>query len=338
VKKKNLTIVLLLLLTVALFFVPKFVKSQYTLHLIIMSCIYIILTQSLNLIAGYMGVSSLGHAAFYGIGAYTSVLLVMRLGWSFWVAIIASIVLAGFFGLILAIPALKLKSSYLIITTIAFGKIIHLLLVNSVPLTKGPLGIPGVPAPNPIRLGSLVIEFNTKAQYYYLAYFAMLLVMILYYRLINSRTGRAILSVREDDIAAGVTGINVVYYKVFAFVVGTATAGFAGAIYAHYIRFISPETFTIIESITLLIMMIVGGEGTFIGPVFGAVTITFLLEKLRFLNDFRLIIYGVILFVVIYVMPRGLMQLAEFVGTRAKRVLQSKPFKEKFPNLSQGGE
>lgn len=296
--------------------VPHLVESQYIMHLLIMGCIYSILTQSLNLIAGYMGAISIGHAAFYGIGAYTSALLALRLNLPFFVTVPCSVLLAGFAGLILAIPSLRLKSSYLVITTIAFGKAVHLIMVNAVPLTRGPLGLLGIPAPFIMRLGGLQIDFSTKTQYYYLMMASMLLVMFLYYRLIHSRTGRAIIGVREDEIASAVIGVDVVYFKILAFVIGTATAGLAGALYAHYVRFISPETFSIFESITLLIMMIVGGTGTFVGPVLGAFGVTFLLENLRFLVRYRLMMYGVILFLTIFFMPRGLIGLYDLAKRR----------------------
>lgn len=316
--KKNtfVNIIFYTLITVIVLSVPFMVKSQYIMHLLIMGLLYSILTQSLNLIAGYMGSLSLGHAAFYGIGAYTAALLALRLNLPFIITLPCSILFSAFAGMILAIPSLKLKSSYLIITTIAFGRAIHLLMVNSVPLTRGPLGLPGIPAPFVVKLGSLNIDFSSKTQYYYLVLTATALVMFLYYRLIHSRTGRAIIGIREDDIASSVLGINVVYYKVLSFVIATGTAGMAGALYAHYVRFISPETFTIVESITFLIMMIVGGTGTFFGPIFGAFGVTFLLENLRFLVRYRLMIYGVVLFVTIFFMPRGLAGVLDALKNR----------------------
>lgn len=312
----NLMRVLFAAGAIGLVSVPHLVESQYVMHLLIMGCIYTILTQSLNLIAGYMGAISIGHAAFYGIGAYTSALLALRLNLPFIVTVPCAALLAGFAGLVLAIPSLRLKSSYLVITTIAFGKAIHLIMINAVPLTRGPLGLLGIPAPFMLKLGALQIDFSTKTQYYYLMMAVMLMIMFLYYRLIHSRTGRAIIGVREDEIASAVIGVDVVYYKILSFVIGTATAGLAGALYAHYVRFISPETFSIFESITLLIMMIVGGTGTFIGPILGAFGITFLLENLRFLATFRLMIYGVILFLTIFFMPKGLVGLFDLLKRR----------------------
>lgn len=299
-----------------LLFLPLLIESDYVMHLLIMSGIYIISTQSLNFIAGYMGAISIGHAAFCGIGAYTSALLALHFGLPFWVTSACGTGLAGLVGLFLAIPTLKLKSSYLVITTIAFGKIVHLLFVNTIWLTRGPLGLLGIPAPFELNIGPLRVDFGSKAHYYYFVLGAVCLVMVLFHRLVNSRTGRAVMAIREDDIAAEVIGVDVMYHKIMVFVIGTGAAGFAGTLYAHYIHFISPETFSIYESITLLIMVIVGGSGSFFGPILGAVSITFLLEQLRFLSDYRLMIYGVILFFVIFFMPRGLIGLFDLAEAR----------------------
>ena len=285
-----------------------------------MSGIYVILTVGLNLITGYIGSFSLGHAAFYGIGAYTSSILSVNFGLSFWITIWPAMIFAAFFGLILGIPCLRLRTSYLVITTLAFGNIVYLLLVNLVGITRGPLGIINIPPPTPINLGIFSLQFTTKPQYYYLVLFSVLLVLFFFKRFTDSRTGRAIISLREDDIAAEAIGVNVVYYKILGFVIGSGMAGFAGALYAHYLRFVSPESFNIITSITVLIMMIAGGVGNFYGPIIGAVGITFLLEKLRFLSDYRLIIYGLILFLVIFLMPRGMMGLFKDIVRKRKKV------------------
>ena len=306
-------------LVVFLCLIPFIIENQYTIHLLIVSGIYIILTVGLNLITGYIGAFSLGHAAFYGIGAYTSTLLAVNFGLSFWITMWPAIILAAFFGLILGIPCLRLRTSYLVITTLAFGNIVYLLLVNLVGLTRGPLGIINIPPPTPVDLGFFSLQFTTKPQYYYLVLFFVLWILFFFKRFMDSRTGRAIISLREDDIAAEAIGVNVVYYKILGFVIGSGMAGFAGALYAHYVRFISPESFNIITSMTVLIMMITGGIGNLYGPIIGAVGITFLLEKLRFLSDYRLMIYGLILFLVIFLMPRGMMGMFQDIMRKIKK-------------------
>ena len=324
-KKNSKSLVYIIGITLLAFLalIPIMVKNDYFLHIIVMCCISIIYAQSLNLITGYMGAYSLAHAAFAGLGAYTTGLLTVDAGLPVGLTFLAAIVVSGLFGVILAIPSLKLKSSYLVITTISFGKIISLLIINSVDLTRGPRGLPGIP-PIKIDLGFLKLDFSTKQMYFYLVYLAVIVVAIIYSRLIKSRTGRALTAVREDSIASEVIGVNVVYYKVLAFVIGTMTAGFAGALYTHYIRFISPETFDVANSISMMIMVTLGGMGTFWGPILGAITITMMLEMLRFLLDYKMIIYAVILFVVIFFLPKGLVGLLEKIGNLAKKLFSKK--------------
>jgi branched-chain amino acid transport system permease protein len=184
-----------------------------------------------------------------------------------------------------------------------------LLMVNLVWLTRGPLGIIGIPPPTTLSMGSFSLQFVSKTHYFYLVLIFVALVLFFLRRMIGSRTGRAMISLREDDIASETIGVDVVYYKVLGFVIGSGIAGLAGALYAHYVRFISPESFNIVTSMTVLIMMILGGVGNFYGPIIGAVAITFLLEKMRFLTDYRLMLFGVILFLIIFLMPRGIMGL-----------------------------
>ena len=191
-------------------------------------------------------------------------------------------------------------------------------MVNLVDLTRGPLGLVGIPVPTPIKIGNIIMKFDTKVEYYYLVFTFVLIILFLFGRLLNSRTGRAIISLREDNIAAEVIGIDVRFYKILAFVIGSMVAGLAGALYAHYVKFISPESFNITTSITILIMMIVGGIGTFYGPVIGALGITLLLEKLRFLSDYRLMIYGFILFIVIFFMNKGIVGFIQQIFNRSQ--------------------
>jgi len=297
-------------LLIILLFVPLIIKSSYTIHLFIMAIIFSILTMGLNIISGYMGAISIGHAAFYGIGAYASAILTKNFEVPFFLSMCMAIIITGLFGLFLAIPSLKLRSSYLVITTIAFGKIINLIMVNAIWLTRGPLGIMSIPNPK-FNIFGIRIEIFSKIHYYYFILFFLLFVIFIYYNLINSKTGRAIIALREDEIASEIMGINVVYYKVITFVIGASTAGLAGALYAHYIRFLSPETFTMLTSIEILVMMIIGGSGTFYGPIVGSFVVTFLLEQLRFMENLRLMFYGIILFIVIFLMPKGVVGFLE---------------------------
>ena len=289
------------------FVIPLITENEYYLHTLIISGIYILLVLGLNLILGYAGQLSLGHAAFYGIGAYTSALLMMKLHFSFWLALPIGGIAAGIAGLMLGFPALRLKGPYLVICTIAFGEIAHQIFMNWESLTRGPMGIPGVPSPGEFSIGNFVIDFSEKQVYYYLVFIIVIIALLLNYFLVRSKTGRAFVAIREDQTAAEVIGVNLTFYKLTAFLSGTFLAGIAGSLYAHYIGFISPESFTLGESINILVMVIVGGMGTIIGPIFGAVGLTFLLELMRAFADYRMVIYGLILMILIVVLPEGTM-------------------------------
>ena len=299
---KNISLVVLLVIAVL---IPQLTANEYYLHTLIISGIYILLVLGLNLILGYTGLLSLGHAAFYGIGAYTSVLLVMNLQIPFWVALPISGIVAGLAGLLLGFPALRLKGSYLVICTLAFVEIVHQILMNWERLTRGPMGIPGIPMPAKVIMGGWVIDFADKSTYYYLVLFTVVVAIVLNRFLIQSKTGRALIAIREDQIAADMMGINLTFYKLLAFFLACFTAGIAGSLYAHYIGFISPESFTLGESINIVVMTLVGGVGTIVGPIMGAIGLTCLLELMRALSEYRMILYGVILMGIIVALPDG---------------------------------
>lgn len=285
--------------------IPLLTKNEYYLHTLIVGGIYILLVLGLNLILGYTGQLSLGHAAFYGIGAYTSALLVMVLHVPFWIAMPVAGLVAGTAGLLLGFPALRLKGAYLVICTLAFVEIVHQVMMNWESLTRGPMGIPGVPSPAGFSLGSLVVDFSQKHTYYYLVLLIVSVVILLNYFLVHSRTGRALIAIREDQIAANMMGINLTFYKLLAFYCACFLAGIAGSLYVHYIGYVSPESFTLGESVNIVVMTVLGGMGTIVGPILGALGLTFLLEFMRDLADYRLVLYGAILMVIIVVFPEG---------------------------------
>ncbi|MCG2791818.1 MAG: branched-chain amino acid ABC transporter permease [Actinomycetia bacterium] len=296
-----------------LFFMPFLNFKQYYMHTFIMICIYILLTQGLNLISGFTGQLSLGHAAFYGIGAYASALLSLRLGVPVWLSIPVAAVFAGVFGIALGFPCLRLKGPYLVIATLGFGEIMRLIFLNWVKLTRGPMGITGIMSPETADLGFIKFSFDTKKTYFLLVLLIVILTVYFLNKLINSKTGRAMIAIREDQIAAELMGVNITYYKLFALVLSAFLAGLAGALYAHYIRYISPDSFVISESINILVMVVIGGMGTIIGPIIGSIFIELLLEYMRILQEYRLIIYGLLLFFTIIYLPGGLAGLARSV-------------------------
>ena len=309
-----------LAVTAALAF-PLLGFKNYYLHIAVLSLLHILLALGLNLIAGYAGQLSLAHAAFFGIGAYTTALLTLTQHWSFWLAAPVGAVVAGLAAVAIGLPTLRLKGPYFVISSMGFGEIVRLIFLNWQSVTRGPNGLPGIPAPDPINLGFVRLTFESRTENYYLILCVLFVVLVLYYNLVNSRVGRALRAIRNDYIAAQVMGINIAFYRILAFAGGAALAGLTGALYAGYIRFISPDTFTSGESINILIMMVIGGMGTIVGPIIGALSITYLLETMRVFAEYRLVIYGLLMFVVILYMPRG---VAGMLGSLWQRAVAGK--------------
>ena len=295
---------------------PQLGLKNYYLHIAVLSLLHILLALGLNLIAGYAGQLSLAHAAFFGIGAYTTALLTLNQHWSFWLAAPLGAVVAGLVAVAIGLPTLRLKGPYFVISSMGFGEIVRLIFLNWQSVTRGPNGLPGIPAPDPINLGFVKLTFESRMESYYLILFVLFGVLILYYNLVNSRIGRALRAIRNDYLAAQVMGIHIAFYRILAFAGGAALAGLTGALYSGYIRFISPDTFTSGESINILIMMVIGGMGTIVGPIIGAVAITYLLETMRVFAEYRLVIYGLLMFVVILYMPQGVAGMLESLWHR----------------------
>ncbi len=299
-------VVLAVCFTLFLYWIPRFFTIDYYMHIFVMSEIYIVLALSLALIVGFAGQVSLGHAAFYGMGAYVSAILSVRFGVSFWVAFW----LAGFFsGLIsfcIGKLVLRLRGHVLAITTAFFGVLVTVIMNNWIDVTNGPMGIAGIPRPTSFSFFGWDFVFTTRIQYYYLGLFFVGGVVVLINKLVRSRLGDAMIAVRENEKLAKSIGIDVMKSKIFAFTLGGCLAGLAGSFYAHYILFISPVTFTINESINILVMVIFGGMNTIAGPIFGAISLTILPEFLRMAGELRLVVYGIALILFIIWLPRGI--------------------------------
>ncbi len=282
---------------------PLWLPSTYHLHVAIMAGIFGVLAMSLNLLFGYTGQLSLGHAAFFGIGAYTSALLTLKLDWSVWPALAAASGLAGAAGFFIGRLALKLRGAYFVLVTISFAGVISLVSVNWIELTNGPLGLPGVPAP---ELGPW--SLRTKTAYYYLVLAAVALSYAVCRRLVRSRIGRALVALRENEALAESIGVDVTHYLVLATVVSAAMAGLGGSLYAHYTRFVSPEVFLFTYTVTMVIMVVAGGKGTLAGPLVGAVLFTALPEALRAAASWQwqMLAYGGLLVLLVFFLPRGI--------------------------------
>ncbi|MCB2185027.1 MAG: branched-chain amino acid ABC transporter permease [Deltaproteobacteria bacterium] len=285
---------------------PLIFPQAFYQHIMITAVINIILAVSLGVIVGYIGELSLAHAAFYGIGAYTSALLMVKLGLPFGLAFPLAIAAAGLLGFIIGIPALRLSGHYFAIATLGFQGIVVLLIINLVDLTRGPMGLPGIPSPGVLHLGGLTIDFGDKLAFYYLAFAVMLVTLLLVRNLLRYKFGEAFIATRDDPLLAESIGVRPRDSRMLAFVFGAALAGAAGSLYAHYTLFISPDSFNLAESIYLVTMVIIGGRGTILGPVLGAVLLTGLPEVLRFAGDLQFVIYGLMLMLVVIFLPKGI--------------------------------
>ncbi len=308
--RRGMWVIVLVVAAVAL---PQVVRNEYFLHIMIMALFYTILSSSLNLVVGYIGQLSLGHAAFLGLGCYTSAMLTVDAGVNIWLAMAAAGVVAAVAGLIIGFITLRLDGHYFVLITLAFAEVLRLVVSNWEEVTRGPLGFPGIPRPS-IVIGDLVnIDFSSKAHFYYLALAMVALTLWVKYRFVYSNLGRASIAIRENPRLAQSIGINPFYYSMVAFVLGAFFAGLAGSLYAHYISYVGPDEFGFSFMVTMLIIVAVGGRGTIVGPVIGAVIITFVVEALRDAAEIRLSLFGALLVISILFFPKGLVYLPEML-------------------------
>lgn len=280
---------------------------EYLLHILILIGIYIILSVSLNLIAGYIGLLSIAHAAFYGMGAYIAALMALQLNSPFLINIICAVILSGLLGALVGIPSLRIRDDYFVIATFAFQVITFSVLNNWVSFTGGPMGLPGIPQPAIFGL-----KISSHWGFLILVGILAVLTMLITQRIVQSPFGRVLKAIREDEVFALAVGKNVAVYKVLVFVIGASMASVAGVMYAYYISFIDPTSFTVMESIFIISVVIIGGAGSLWGPVVGAVVLVILPELLRFVGlpssvaaNLRQIIYGALLVAFMMWRPQG---------------------------------
>lgn len=314
-KKKIITYAVNLALVIVFYIVLAVLINNGSINryyggLITMVCINIILTVSLNLASGFLGQLVLGHAGFMSVGAYSAALFTMYSGLpiavSFPLALIVGGVVAALFGVVIGVPALRLKGDYLAIITMGFGEIIRVLIL-AVPFTGGARGLRGIPSI--VQRGS-----GVKSELVIFSYVFFLAVLTVYtiFSFIKSRHGRAVIAIREDEIAAEASGINTTYYKLLAFILAAAIAGVAGGLYAHHIGVLNPAKFDFNYSIEILVMVVLGGMGSITGSVISATVLTVLPEMLRQFSDYRMLVYSLILIIVMLFKPSGLLGQHEF--------------------------
>lgn len=288
---------------------PLLFTGNYWRGIMIVCALNVLLALGLNLVLGYCGQLNLGQSAFFAIGAYVSTLLVMKAGWGFWPAFGMGVLAAGLCGAVLAVFGTRLRGHYLAIASLGFAVITYQLLINWIDVTEGPLGIYGIMPPPAITLPGIgALDFSNQATLFYLIGGTTFLVYVLLANLVRSPIGETLRAIREDEVSAASLGINPQKWKVFAFGIGAAIAGIAGGFLPPFVGTLSPDLFQIVESFTMMAMVIVGGAGTMAGPVIGAILLTVLVEVLREFGELRLLVYGVALALVVLFMPGGIVQ------------------------------
>jgi branched-chain amino acid transport system permease protein len=287
--------------------VPALVSNAYILHLLVMSCLWAILAVSMNLILGVTGLLSAAHGALFGIGGYTSALLVVRTGMNFWPALGLAAVAGGLGGLAIGLPTLRAKGPYFVISSLCFGLVVQILIDKWEGLTFGPLGITSIPVANPLPVPGLGrITFESLPAQYYLVLAVLVVAVIVVRRVVDSRVGRAFQAIRENEDLAEALGIPTMRLALLAFVLSGMIAGVAGSLYAVYITYLNPADASFWVSLNGILFVVVGGAGTVAGPIVGAFVMTIVPEMLRLFEEFRLLFFGLLLIMVTIFFPQGI--------------------------------
>jgi len=310
----------LFLLALLLPWLPLGSSTNYLLRIVTTAFLYMILALGLNIVPGFTGLLDLGYVGFYGIGAYTAVLLTIHYDLSLWLILPFAALNGAIWGILLGAPTLRLTGDYFAIVTFGFSELVVLLIRNELWLTRGPMGLPGITPPS--IFGHVLIQ---EWEFFYLAIFLVLVVLLVVTRLENSRVGRAWLSIREDEIAAQCSGINLIRYKVTAFAISASIGAMGGAFYAKWFKFIHPDMFKFWESILILCVIVFGGMGSIAGTMLGALILIPLSEVLRAvlpqsLFSARYLIYGLILVLMMRWRPEGLIPFERAQAGKAEQI------------------
>jgi branched-chain amino acid transport system permease protein len=309
-----------LALFAALYLVPVIAPSQlYALHILTLALCYAVPAIGLNLLFGYTGLVSLGHMGFAGVGAYTTALLMKNAGVPFMPALAAGALMAGAAGLLVGMPCLRLRSHFFIIVTLAVGVILYTLFNNLDVLTGGAEGLPGIPRPQPLDLGVIVVDFRRPQGFYWLALTVFVATFVVQYLIVRSDFGRSLAAIRQDETAAAARGVDVFAHKLAVFAISAATAGVGGGLKVTFLRAAAPLSFELLESINLVMIVILGGAGFLLGPLIGAILFIAIPEVLRVANELRLIVFGAVLVLLALYAPRGLLGLVQQLSRRSSR-------------------
>ena len=306
----------------ALFSVPLWMTDLYVLHVLIVTGIFIIAAMSLNLLLGYTGQLSLGHVAFFGIGAYVTSLMSLGFEITFWgdtkigldrqpvwLSMLAGILVSGLCGWVIGKISFKVRGAYFVIVTVSFAEVVRLVALNWIELTQGPMALNNIPYLKLEIPGVVELSFLRKPSTYVLVMVVLVTCYLMIRRLVNSRAGRAMIALRENEPLATSVGVDVTRYLVLATMISAAMAGAAGVLYAHYVRIVDPDIFLFIYTVTMVIMVVTGGKGTLTGPIVGGVIFGFLPEILRALAikpEVQWVIYGILMVLVVFFLPEGI--------------------------------
>jgi branched-chain amino acid transport system permease protein len=296
--KRNIILALVL---IAIAF-PFLSQNPYLIHIMTISFIWMIGVYGLNLLAGFTGYLSLAHAGFFAVGAYSLGILTVKGGVNFWLAFVLALIITSILGFLVGLIALRTKEHFFAIYTLCVGYILYLVIDKWESLTEGVRGLIGIPSP--ANIGPL--SFQSPISVYYLVLFFLLLTVLIMYRIVYSLNGRTYIAIRNSEELAKTIGISTMKNKLTVFVISTFFAGLSGALYASFIRFIGPDIGAIAVTFDLLIFLLVGGIGTLSGPIVGTLLIVWLSQELQFLQDYRMLIFGPILTILIIFYPRGI--------------------------------
>ena len=291
--------------------IPILTGNTYTLQVINTMALYVLLTMSMNILLGYAGLIAFGHAGLMGIGAYTTALLVVKGGYSFWVTFPLSCLLAGMVGLLVGLPALLVKGHYLALVTLGFGEILRLIMLNWVSFTNGPNGISIGPAK------IFGFQIGNDVRFFYMIWVFLVIGQIVCHRLRYSRAGRAMLAIKGDELAASVTGVEVARIKLLAFFMSAVIAGASGSLFAYFLRYVNPDSFTLEVSVNVVMIILMGGVGQLSAPWIGSVVLIGLGEYLRFMGHYREIVFGLFIMLILMFMPKG---MAALFGSLARNL------------------
>ncbi|WP_379883711.1 branched-chain amino acid ABC transporter permease [Marinobacter koreensis] len=322
------------LLALAIVF-PALASNEYQVYVMASAFVWAIAVYGLNIITGYCGQLNLAHGGFFAIGAYTLGLLTSDAGWSFWPAFVAALLVTAVLGFLVGVVSLRLKEHYFAIFTLCVGFIIYLLMDKWEELTHGPVGVRDIAAP----YGFGVVDFTETTPFYYLVLAFLVFSIWFMGRLSRSLLGRTFIAIRNGDELAQSLGINLMRNKVLAFVLSTTYAGLAGALYAGMVRFIGPEEANIIHTFDMITYLLVGGIGTLTGPLLGTISIVWITQSLQFLEEYRMILFGPLLVVLVIFFPRGITgQFLTWMHHKAQTLSPAKKEKASKVQTATSGE